>query len=170
MLDIRTERSNGHRRVPAKIQLPDAVEHTVPPLPQDRAWHENTIASWIAWWTDPVSTLWTSSDKQNVLLLAEATDRANQDDEPLSGRMQNELRQMRAELGLTMQARRRLGIVSGKGTRTQTGTRTPGSPLAPDGFYRSRSGEIRELPKTFVSDPDLHGPDDPRRRLGRDAA
>jgi hypothetical protein len=167
-MSARVERTNGHRRSQPRIPLDDDGEHLVPMLPQDRIWHQATIDYWISMWSDPISSLWTSSDRANALLLAETLDRANQDEAELSGRMQNEIRQQQDRLGLSMQSRKRLGVMTGRGIRTSTG-RT-GSTLAPDGFYRSNSGEIRELPKTFVSDPDLHGPDDPRRRLGRDAA
>jgi len=157
-------RTNGHRRSQPGIRIPDEALQPVPPLPQDRAWHASTISYWCSMWEDPISQLWTSSDRANALLLAEQLDVANWDGGPLSGRASNEIRQQQDRLGLSMQSRKRLGVMSSRGIRTSTGTRT--GKLAPEGFYRSRSGEVRELPATFCVDTDLHTPADPRRGLG----
>jgi hypothetical protein len=128
----------------------------------DRVWRPEVIAWWCAVWSSDIAVFWhqqvdVHAVEQLALLLDRWYDEQNEGGD-VSGRLSAEIRQRQAALGLEPQARIRMGweLPSEAGTRTAT----------PVGTYRGNDGILKPLPASVVRG-DVHGPDDPRRQLGR---
>lgn len=140
-------------------------EREIPPLPQVRAWRDETIAWWLAVWSSPVSAQWSDVDVPAVEQLALLLDRwygEIEDGGDMSGRLSAEIRQRQCELGLTPQSRARMGWqVAGSNGRAA-------KPSLPQGTYEGVDGIVKPLPRGFSGGAGrADDKEDPRARLGR---
>jgi hypothetical protein len=146
---------------PRETLLVHDPERPIPPLPQVRAWRDETIAWWLAVWSSPVSVQWSDVDTHAVEQLALLLDRwygEIEDGGDMSGRLSAEIRQRQCELGLTPQSRARMGwqVAESRGV----------NPSLPAGTYEGLDGIVKPKPQT-ASRAVVGGEDDPRALLGR---
>lgn len=87
-----------------ELRPPEGDPPKLPPRGKGRgSWSERTRRAWNAWWSDPVSTKWTPSDRELVEHLADVFEEWVRDPET-AGRA-TEVRQLRDVLGLTPKGR-----------------------------------------------------------------
>src|SRR5688572_14770614 len=100
------ERRNHHEPQRGDWTLVLAHDNKPPKLPPRGkgrgAWSPRTRAAWNAWWSDPVSPLWSEGDRDLVLHLADVFELWIR--EGMSS-FASEVRQLRDHLGLTPKGR-----------------------------------------------------------------
>lgn len=150
---------------PRETLLVHDPERPIPPLPQVRPWRDETIAWWLAIWSSPVSVQWSDVDVPAVEQLALLLDRwygEIADGGDMSGRLSAEIRQRQCELGLTPQARARMGWQV-----AESNGRAAKPALPQGGTYEGLDGIVKPMPRSFRERAGHADDEDPRARLGR---